>query len=644
MHIRKQWLFKMVTLLLPFILLLTVELLLRLFNVWSVEPLFLQVNKQSRSVYQLNPEVGQRYFSASMSVPRLYPQTFAQVKGDNTVRIFCLGGSTTAGFPFEATVPFPFQLERYLSAAKPTTQFEVINAGLSAVNSYTVLDLLPEIMAVDPDLLVIYMGHNEFYGAYGSASAQSIGQNGWLIRWYLDVQKWRIVQGVKRFIGLFAGDAQPSVQDQTLMEQVIGQQEVQWSSPTYQKTLANFSDNLTKILQAAEKNDVPVYLGTLTANVRDMQPLQYAIRKPQNLPSTILSRADTHFKQGHYESSLPLYRDLLQTDSANAYLWYQIGKCYRATGDSVQAARYLHGALRRDALRFRADKSFNSIIMHKARLHSVVLVDIAQAFNKQTPTGLPGDEIFCDHLHPNPYGYRLMAEEFTASILKNHFEENEPFKRMQDHHSVITPLDWEIGLIKIHRLMQRWPFADRPIHYNNYQPYGDSATFAIAYDFVHKHHNWPRAHYRMASLYKEHRQWANARRQYVAVSVFYPHRADPLEKIAEIDMRQKRWRSAQRYLEQALPLSRKQGTLYLNLAKCQWNSGQFAPAVQSIQKAIVAPEMNITQESEAMYYLAVFLTEGGRYKDALKVLDDLLNMNPDYQPAQRLHERLQNRP
>ncbi|MCI0618577.1 hypothetical protein L0244_36835, partial [bacterium] len=64
----------------------------------------------------------------------------------STFRIFCLGGSTTAEFPFDCQVPFPTQLRYLLSQTHPQYQIEVINVGISAVNSFTVVDLLPDIL------------------------------------------------------------------------------------------------------------------------------------------------------------------------------------------------------------------------------------------------------------------------------------------------------------------------------------------------------------------------------------------------------------------------------------------------------------------------------------------------------------------
>lgn len=81
-----------------------------------------------------------------------------------------------------------------LTAAYPERSFEVINLGLSAINSFTVLDWIPEVIEQDPDLLIIYMGHNEFYGAYGTGATISLGNSGGITRFILSLQRFHLVQ------------------------------------------------------------------------------------------------------------------------------------------------------------------------------------------------------------------------------------------------------------------------------------------------------------------------------------------------------------------------------------------------------------------------------------------------------------------
>ncbi len=71
----------------------------------------------------------------------------------------------------------------------PDRNFEVVNLGMTAVNSYTMLDFTREILEYELDLILIYCGHNEFYGALGIASAEHLGRSRWLVKTHLNLQK-----------------------------------------------------------------------------------------------------------------------------------------------------------------------------------------------------------------------------------------------------------------------------------------------------------------------------------------------------------------------------------------------------------------------------------------------------------------------
>ena len=72
---------------------------------------------------------------------------------------------------------------------------------MAAINSYTLLDLLDEVIAQSPDAILIYTGHNEYYGAMGVGSEESTGISRWLTLLYLDLRSYRTFLLVRNFIG-----------------------------------------------------------------------------------------------------------------------------------------------------------------------------------------------------------------------------------------------------------------------------------------------------------------------------------------------------------------------------------------------------------------------------------------------------------
>lgn len=85
----------------------------------------------------------------------------------HAIRIFVMGESAAAGFPYQANAAFSYVIADVLQDAFPSDTIEVVNLGISATNSYTIADLVPDVIAQKPDAVLIYAGHNEYYGALG---------------------------------------------------------------------------------------------------------------------------------------------------------------------------------------------------------------------------------------------------------------------------------------------------------------------------------------------------------------------------------------------------------------------------------------------------------------------------------------------
>lgn len=90
------------------------------------------------------------------------PQSFPCEKPPGTRRVFCLGGSTTYGRPYRDPTSFAGWLREFLAEVDPEISWEVINAGGVSYASYRVARIAEEIVHYEPDLVIIYTGHNEF--------------------------------------------------------------------------------------------------------------------------------------------------------------------------------------------------------------------------------------------------------------------------------------------------------------------------------------------------------------------------------------------------------------------------------------------------------------------------------------------------
>ena len=156
--------------------------------------------KLGEGKYTINSNIGKKYFPSGDFNPTTNGDEFDIQKKENTFRVFVLGGSSAEGFPFDPMGSFSRYIRRRLELVYPNTPVEVINLGMTAVNSYTVLDLLPGVLNQKPDLILIYAGHNEYYGALGVGSEQSFGSSRLLIKLMLNLNNFKITQLVRNSI------------------------------------------------------------------------------------------------------------------------------------------------------------------------------------------------------------------------------------------------------------------------------------------------------------------------------------------------------------------------------------------------------------------------------------------------------------
>jgi lysophospholipase L1-like esterase len=639
---RKRALFWGVTILLPFALLASGELLFRATGWFAPEPLFLEVPDSRGAALKFNPWVTRRYFDSTVAVlPHLSPQTFSREKRSSTIRLLCLGESTTAGFPFESQVPFPAQLREILARAYPRHRVEVLNAGISAISSYVVIDLLPELLReTQPDAVVIYLGHNEFYGVYGSGSTIYPGKGRAAVSAVLALQHFHLVQMLKRGLNLFRPRPDSRAEARTLMQNVVGEQEIVLGSEMYRATMATFRENMESIIGLCRTRGVPVLVGGLVSNERDQPPFRSpGVPAADAVP--LLRNADSLLRTGRFREAEIAYRSALAADSGSADARYGIGRAAHALGDSMSAAWFI-GAKERDGIRFRGSEEANAVLESTARAGGAGFVNLAGIFRGASPGGSIGHELMCDHLHPNPQGYYLMARSFYDALSSMGVlgKPDSAYRPPRGPYGV-TDLDWEIGLTKIFPMLHEWPFREVRIRRGDYRPHGDSAATRIALLYHRERFAWVRAHDMMAREYLRRREPERAMQEYAAVAAYQPDDPWPHQQIAAIYEGMENWTLRSAALQEALLRSPVKGMIAYQLALSEWKLGHLGNAIQGMEFASGAPDLNRDERLNARFFLAGFHSDNGHPEIAVRLLRALLAEEPSFAPARAFLERLE---
>lgn len=420
-------------------MLVLLEAGLQLFEYGGNTDLFVSTPDATSEYYGINRNVGKRYFAAESFTPTPRKDLFLKNKPKNCYRIFVLGGSTTAGFPYGNNLTFPRILNRRLSDTFPDRRVEVVNTAFTAINSFSLLDFMDEILEQQPDALLIYAGHNEFYGALGVGSAESLGKIRWVARAYLKLQRFKTVvllrdaiSLVRKWLGRSSTDDLMTDPMATEMSRIVKEQNIPLGSYLYELGKEQFRHNLHDILKKTKNAGIPVLISELVSNIRDQQP--FVSVKQDTLPSarTVFEAARILESEGKYDQARQAY--------------------YRAKD--------------LDALRFRATEEFNEIIYNLAVEFDIPVVPMKSCFEAASPHGLIGFDLIHEHLHPNIDGYFLMADAFFNTMRQQNFIslewQNQNIKPVSYYrqHWGFTRLDSVYAALTITHLKGGWPFKN----------------------------------------------------------------------------------------------------------------------------------------------------------------------------------------
>lgn len=456
--------FYIIAISLPFVFLLLLEVGLRLVGYGHSYPLFVEVDSMQGYV-QPNPELIKRYFPANSPAPNVAPDTyfFQKDKPANTFRIVTMGGSTMAGFPYGRFGSPAGMLKQRLKATNPSQNIEVISVAMSSINSYTLLDITDEVIAINPDAVLIYAGHNEYLGimGVGSVFASKGGHAANVL--YLTLKDVRIFQLLQNILYFFSSsNIDTSNADQrTVMAQVAKNKDIVFNDSVYQAGVNQFRSNLDMILAKLNQADVNTLISNLVANELDQPPFN-------SISDTVLDNVAANLLNPATQSRTPVTAaDISKAnDILHADYFYAVGKRYAAANDAKNALGYLTRAADLDLLRFRAPSEFNQIIGKLSNKHRAIFVDMHAYFRQYTP--LIGNNYMLEHLHPNDQGYFIMAEAFFEALVSEKLIQVQYniSEQTAKQLTAVTSADKMLARFKIDGLTSDYPFTDtkRPVN------------------------------------------------------------------------------------------------------------------------------------------------------------------------------------
>lgn len=587
--------------LLPIIFLIALEIFLRIINYGYN---FDQWLAAGEGKYVINPNIGKKYFTAGSFNPTTSEDYFDINKKANSFRVFVLGESSAEGYPFSPMGSFPRYVRRRLELVYPNTTIEVINIGMTAINSYTLLDLIPGVLEQKPDLILIYTGHNEYYGALGVGSVQSYGSSRTLIKLMLHLNDLKITQFVRNsmnwFISLFISENKKT--SGTLMSNMAKDQYILLNSEVFNAGLEQFRENLSDILQLIKDKGIPVILGRLVSNLKDQKPFISA-------NTSGYKNADIVYKEA--ESELQ-NKNLKKADSL-----------FRLAKDL-------------DALRFRAPEEINKIIEDLGRKYHVAAIPIDSLFNAASPEGIAGDNLIVDHLHPNVKGYQIIGKAFYDCMDKLMYlpkTENAkiPFIKQDSltcANYVFSNLDSTIGRYNITLLKNNWPYTQKKDVISEFQDMYFENLFkpkdfidSIAMFKIEGKVSWTDAHLMAASVYLRKDDIKNYLKHINILIDQYPILSDFNTAIKYFYQRNK--------LNPADYTTKRVGIISLYTGRTN----------DAIRLLTATYKLN-PNDPLVLYNLSLAYSEKKDFKTALTIVNKCLKIKPNYPDANKLKQQI----
>jgi len=632
-------------LLVPVVFFVLLEGGLRLFGYGADYPLFGEVEGFEGLMVQ-NRDVARRYFVHQENVPNANADYFARAKPAGALRVVALGESSTAGFPFYWGAAFPRILGNRLRAAYPDREVEVVNTAMAAINSYTLLDLADEVIAIEPDAVVVYAGHNEYYGALGAASTETLGRNPGIVRAFLALRHFRTVQWLRNVAGSLqragAGEARS---DGTLMARMIGEQSVPMGGETFRAGRRQFRENTDRLLARLREAGVPVYVGTLASNERDQRPFATVLGADSTAWRDAMRAGATAAAAGDSAAALEAYARAVRLDPGAAEAHYMHGRFLLSAGRAGAARAALLRAKDLDALRFRAPEVFNADLRASASRHGARVVDVQQALRSGSPDGIIGREMMMEHLHPNLDGYTRIADAFFDAIAADGVAGTPRPTADGAANRIVSPLDSLVGYLRLDALTRTWPFRrgeEQPLRAG-----AEPALLDLARGYYEDRLQWQEATFRLAAHFEGAGRFERALLCRRALVQAYPFIAQHLVALGSLQMRMAQERSRPELFAEAEATFREARARDPRDAAAASMLGALLLNRRAAEEAVPHLESATTlapRDVQALYNLAGAYALIGRADDARAAGRRVLAIEPGHAGATALLGSLLGRP
>ncbi|MCA9121973.1 MAG: tetratricopeptide repeat protein [Planctomycetaceae bacterium] len=391
------------------------ELTLRLVGIGELtEASYPEIGFESiHPLFVLNT-AGDRYEIAKNRRAYFYPDSFAAKKDAGEFRVFCLGGSTVQGRPYSIETSFTTWLELSLNAADPRRKWEVVNCGGVSYASYRLVPIMRELLAYEPDLFVVYTGHNEFLEARSFANTSPPMP---LSR----VRTFNFVRSIWAGYSRLEGTGQTreilDAEVNALLDYRGGLSDYHRDVDAQDATASQFGENLEEMINLARSAEVPLVLMNPASNLKDTPP--FKIERRADLEDRMAAQFERLLGRARSSSDAAKKIELLESavaiDGQHAGARFLLAHAYLAQNDFKEARAQFIYAKDEDICPLRMIEPLHKALQSVAEATATPVIDVRGDFEARAADGIPGDGFFLDHIHPSINNHQVIAR-----LLINH--------------------------------------------------------------------------------------------------------------------------------------------------------------------------------------------------------------------------------
>jgi tetratricopeptide (TPR) repeat protein len=371
---------------------------------------------------------GAVYRTAHSREPFFPAQEFPATKPPNGFRIFCLGGSTVHGHPYQSPTAFPAWLQIELTGADPSRVYQAINCGGVSYASYRLRPIVQEILDYQPDLIIIATGENEFLEdrTYQSLKARPAlwaraQDAAYSLRIVTVARDW--LRSVRPKTG---GDQEngklPLLREvKTRLDDRSGYASYHRDDAWHERVRMQFEETMRGMVKLCRNARVPVMLLKLGSNLRDCPPFKSEHKAGLLVADEALWEADfeaaTAAEKTNLNEALALYLKAEALDGEYALLAFRIARVLDRLGRKSEALQYYVKAKDQDICPLRLVKAHEQVLSAIAAETKIPLVDVAELIASKSPDHIPGNDWYLDHVHPTIGGHQRIAQGIVAQLL-----------------------------------------------------------------------------------------------------------------------------------------------------------------------------------------------------------------------------------